>query len=520
MKRSFILLSIVALAAQSAKAEIVPQTGAVNQNGQVPVVNINAPNSDGVSHNRYSQFDVGSQGAILNNSVSGAHTTLAGDVAGNGNLGGRSATVILNEINSANKSMLNGMVEVAGQRADVVIANKSGITCNGCGFINAGQGVLTTGELQFKNGVFDGYRVEQGNILIDGQGMRKGDVDYTAILARTEQINAAIHANDLLVSAGKKTISSDLSKTKNVGFSLDKPAVLLDVAELGGMYAGKITLVATENGVGVNGIGTLVPVSIANQGKIQARGDMSVMADVLNNGGAMVAQEQLSVYGGTLSNRGRMEADKAAFTSVVFSNSGDIRSRSGNIALAVNSFSNNGQLQAAGDLHLSATQLNNVGLLRTEEGSMVLATSSINNAGQIAAAKGMHISAIQLSNIGDVKTENGMMTVRTTSLNNTGKIRAGGALQIDSSNVLNIFNGVIEAQNELGIQGSSIDNYGRLASLSSSVNLNSLRFNQRGEVAAFGDIRSHGLIFGNHGKMISEVGTVTHNGKVIKNAVR
>ncbi len=133
------------------------------------MVNINRAGADGVSHNVYTQFDVGAQGAILNNSLAGANTSLAGTVAGNAQLEGRAAKVILNEVNSANKSILKGMVEVAGQRADVVIANKSGITCNGCGFINARNGVLTTADLQFKDGAFNGYHVNQGNIRVEGR---------------------------------------------------------------------------------------------------------------------------------------------------------------------------------------------------------------------------------------------------------------------------------------------------------------------------------------------------------------
>ena len=37
-----------------------------------------------------------------------------------------------------NPSRLKGYVEVAGKKADVVIANPSGIQCDGCGVINGG----------------------------------------------------------------------------------------------------------------------------------------------------------------------------------------------------------------------------------------------------------------------------------------------------------------------------------------------------------------------------------------------
>lgn len=58
----------------------------------------------------------------------------------------KSAQVILNEVVSANRSRLAGFTEVAGGKADVVVANPYGITCSGCGFINTDRVTLTTGK--------------------------------------------------------------------------------------------------------------------------------------------------------------------------------------------------------------------------------------------------------------------------------------------------------------------------------------------------------------------------------------
>lgn len=38
------------------------------------------------------------------------------------------------------------MIEVAGDKAQVIVANASGITCNNCGFINTDRVTLTTGK--------------------------------------------------------------------------------------------------------------------------------------------------------------------------------------------------------------------------------------------------------------------------------------------------------------------------------------------------------------------------------------
>ncbi len=92
----------------------------------VPVVQIQTPSAAGVSRNVYSRFDIEQRGAILNNSRTNVQTQLGGWVQGNPYLATGPARIILNEINSGNPSYLQGPVEVAGQRAEVVIANPAG----------------------------------------------------------------------------------------------------------------------------------------------------------------------------------------------------------------------------------------------------------------------------------------------------------------------------------------------------------------------------------------------------------
>jgi len=160
----------------------------------VPLVNIQTPSAAGVSRNTYRQFDVQQQGAILNNSRASVQTQLGGWVQGNPWLATGSARVILNEVNSANPSLLHGYVEVAGQRAQVVIANPAGVSCDGCGFINANRATITTGTPIFNGGNLEGYRVQGGTVTITGNGMDARAADYTDLIARAVQINADIFA--------------------------------------------------------------------------------------------------------------------------------------------------------------------------------------------------------------------------------------------------------------------------------------------------------------------------------------
>ncbi|WP_392562710.1 filamentous hemagglutinin N-terminal domain-containing protein [Orbus sturtevantii] len=292
---TFVALGMVSVVTQSQASTVIADNSAAQSqrptiierpNGPT-VVNIQEANKAGVSHNKYNQFDVSREGVILNNSAQSSNTQLGGNIAGNSNLANSgSAKVILNEINSANASQLNGKIEVAGQKAQVVIANAAGITCNGCGFINADRATLTTGSAIIgEDGDLQGYHVEQGNITINGE-FDSREQDYTGLIARTVNVNGQIYANNLAVVAGKNKVEHkigdayDSVKVEKIYSNDDKPQLAIDVAALGGMYANKIKMTSTESGVGVRNAGTLgaygdkQAISIATTGKITNTGKM------------------------------------------------------------------------------------------------------------------------------------------------------------------------------------------------------------------------------------------------------
>ncbi len=120
------------------KAEARHQPQVEETANGIPLVNITAPSSGGVSRNEYETFNVPDKGAILNNSYTLSKTELAGYVQGNNNMAERPAKIIVNEVTGAGSTSMDGFLEVAGNRADVVIANPNGITVNGGGFINTG----------------------------------------------------------------------------------------------------------------------------------------------------------------------------------------------------------------------------------------------------------------------------------------------------------------------------------------------------------------------------------------------
>ena len=123
------MLTFAQIVAGDAHAPSVIQT----PNG-LDQVNVNRPSDAGVSVNTYNRFDVQSKGAILNNSPTIVQTQQAGLINGNPNFRpGDAARIIVNQVNGGAASQINGYLEVAGRRAEVVIANGSGISVNGGG---------------------------------------------------------------------------------------------------------------------------------------------------------------------------------------------------------------------------------------------------------------------------------------------------------------------------------------------------------------------------------------------------
>ncbi|WP_454909598.1 two-partner secretion domain-containing protein [Variovorax gossypii] len=229
----------------------------VSPNG-IPIANIATPSAAGVSRNQFLQFDVNARGVVVNNSRVNAQSGIGGWIVGNPNLATGPARVILSEVNSSNPSYINGPVEIAGQRAEFILANPSGIAVSGGTFINSSRVTLTTGTPQFNAfGGLDSYVVRGGTVSINGAGLDLSKTDYAAILARAVQVNAAINATDLKVVTGANTISADHTQiTPTTGTGV-VPTFALDVAQIGGMFANHIFLVGTEAGLGARNAGSI-----------------------------------------------------------------------------------------------------------------------------------------------------------------------------------------------------------------------------------------------------------------------
>lgn len=321
-----------------------------------PIVNINKPNANGLSHNQYDMFNVDDKGVILNNSRRPVSTELAGYVMGNPNLRGAAAKTILNEVTGTGATAMNGALEVAGRKAHVIIANPNGIAVNNGTFINTSAATLTTGNPIITDGTIAGYDVKQGTVTVSGQGLDTSRTSRTDILAEAVQLNGKVWSDESHVVTGKNTVSVDGSgKVTNVTKNSNSEQVGLDVSQIGGMYANSMYLVGTNDGFGVNNKGILSAqnhISVDSTGKVQ-------------NSGTVVAPDiSISAKGFTQVGKAKFYADSARISADAFTQTGNAVTKDApvliarnNLAVSTNTIKNtNGSvLKSEGVLQLGKT---------------------------------------------------------------------------------------------------------------------------------------------------------------------
>ena len=446
----------------------------------VPVVNISEASQRGVSHNVFTQYDVGTEGIILNNSSDVVESQLGGFIAGNSNLNGRSARLIVNEVTGNNLSTLMGLTEVAGQAADYVLANPNGITCDGCGFINIPRATLATATPQFSNGDLTALTVNGGEFLLEGRGLDATNVTRLDILSRVARINAKIHADKLQMVTGAHLYDYQNRTVQPLEMD-DSPALSLDVASLGGMYANRIALIGTEAGVGVRVDGSLASygddVVLTADGDIMMRdawapdivdvSSTSGNVDILGNltarqvnlyaketlvtrGDSIVGHEALNVYADTIDNAADLIAgvtddgalnDDASLVlrgNTAIDNHGLIYSAGSAVILGGDFYNqSNAAVQVGGELSINVDNLDNTDAqITTVDDMVLLVTDELNNA---------H---------GALVSESGSLTIVTHSFdNNTGLTSAGHELTITVSDSIDNSYGELSASNSLSLNG-------------------------------------------------------------------
>ena len=371
------------------QAQITPDGGTntqVNSQNGVELIDIATPNTSGLSNNSYSEFNVSSSGIILNNSGGTSASQLTGgNISGNSNItAGNQASLILNQITGNNTSLLEGKTEVVGTKAEVIIANPNGITCSGCGFINASQLSLITGTSQWNssNNLTHFNIDNNGKIIVNGTGLDAEEVDVLNLVSRYHEITAEIKAKDKLrILAGNQTYNlQNFTLDSSTGIENNSGNLSIDISALGGLKSGSIELVSSEENLNVNYTAN----TTANNLNITVTGDLSfsnnnIIANILN----IKVNDFLGVYLNISSDSLNITADSLTITDLygILSNintntltiiSNNFYNRAGSFGgntidiITYNDFTNSAYIGAK---NLSVTAKNNFknyGVIRTD----------------------------------------------------------------------------------------------------------------------------------------------------------
>lgn len=457
----FVLTSLsAAIFVETANAAGVEVASGNTQVFQAPngvqVIDIATANGAGVSHNRYIHYNVDPSGQILNNNsaltrAGALQSQLGGQIVPNINLTNE-ARVILNEVVAPNRSSLKGYTEVVGGKADVIVANPYGITCSGCGFINTDRATLTTGVPTIgADGSVAGFRVNQGDILVEGNGIDGRNQKVLDLVARSVRIDGQINGQDVAVVAGSNSYGYADRSTTAEAPSGDTPLYAIDSTALGGMYANRIHLLATENGVGV-----------------RMRGEAAASADdfVLSASGRIEINTRISAERDLKVNTvasAAIEADAASLSS-----RRDLELSGGSVALEGSELSSGADDQAGalsvsasnGDLTLTGSQVHSAGTLDLQASRKIAsdAGSEIKSVGDFALKAGT-----SLDNDGKlIGAAKGKVEAGTT-LTNRNLIHAADTLQVSANNITNTSSAGMSSLSELKLDaGNTIDNAGAL----------------------------------------------------------
>ncbi|WP_081053958.1 hemagglutinin repeat-containing protein [Burkholderia territorii] len=508
------------------------------QNG-LDQVNINKPGNSGVSLNTYNQFDVSKPGAILNNSPTIVNTQQAGYINGNPNFGPNDAArIIVNQVNSPYASQIRGAVEIAGQKAELVIANPSGLVLDGAGFVNTSRAVLTTGVPYYgADGSLSGFNVSRGLVTVSGSGLNASNIDQVDIIARAVQTNAAIYANNLNIIAGSNQVNHDTLAATPIQGDGAAPAVAIDVGQLGGMYSNRIFLVSSGSAVGVQNAGTLSADAtgmtlttdgrLVQSGKISSLGNVAVSAGGgIDNSGTTYSQQSVSLNAGAdVTNSGTLAAQHN-----IGVNAGSLNS-TGAIGAGVDS---NGAVTQAGELQVTTTgQLIATGQ-NIAGGNTTLRGYGVNLAGSKTATNGtLDVNAtagdINLSNAttsaqgalnanaagalvndhGSLSSQSGATLTAGSISNQAGTVSAQGPLSVKSSGAISNQAGTLVSQSTADVEGGAINNQqGILQSAGQMKVVGASLQNSAGRITS---LNSDGLSITSAGKLTNAAGT-TANG--------
>lgn len=392
----------------------------------IPVLNITKPTSSGVSVNKFNDLNVGTEGLILNNlNLLNYNTSYRSELSGehiefNPNFrDGESAKIILNEVVSSNKTVLSGTTEIYGQKADYIVANPNGITCNGCGFINTSRLSLITGSSNIIDGKIDSFKIAPNATLrINGVGVENFGLyaqSPAELVSNAIKISGEVSTlGDLKIFAGNdrydwntQTISSDNTTGSEIA---------IDVSSVGGMKADNIYVVATGKGFGVNLDGNLI-----SSGNIEITADGNIAVKNIIADGKIAIQSNKDIV---------VKKDSRIASNTLF------------YAKSANNITTNGDYILSADIYLyPQNNLLNIGKVEANN-NLFIDAKNIHNYGRLLSNLDMELSVSNdLTNYRGAGILSGgdmNLYIANNLINYKADIYAGGNLKIFGNKDVNV----------------------------------------------------------------------------------
>ncbi|WP_339009185.1 hemagglutinin repeat-containing protein [Fusobacterium animalis] len=387
----------------------------------VPLVNIETPDNNGTSHNVYKDYNVDSRGAILNNAKDLTNSQLGGLIYGNPNLqNSNEASTIINEVSGVNRSRIEGYQEIAGKRANYILANPNGIYINGAGFINTGNVTLTTGR---GNNLLN---PEKGMIEVAGKGLDLRNINKAELIARVAELSAPVY--------GGEEVNLKLGSKNN------KPEYALDARALGSIYAGRINIIVNEDGVGVKTqapmYATKGDVVISSRGKVylkdtQAKGDIKISSTETEIDNKLLAENKINIENKKLLNKGQIIANKDVTIKGNVENNKLIFTNN-NLYIEGN-LKNTADIQTKNNIKINGKNTENTGLIVADR-KININSDNINNINKLVAKDTLDINNKILTNSGKIYSGNETKIVNQ-KINNLGDITSSGKIDINSTDI-------------------------------------------------------------------------------------
>ena len=528
-KRLAALLLFSLLAPCFSYCEIIPDNSAaanhrasVSQTPNAPAtqIDIASPNDKGVSINEYSKFNTPKEGTVFNNSQGGAISKTAGYIPPNPRLNRGEAKLIINQVNSPLPSNLQGNIEIAGRKADLIIANPSGINVNGATIINSSSTTLSTAKPTYENGHLKSLNISKdGSINIGADGLNDNG-DYLNVISNSLKLEGKIYANEINVVAtdGKVSLKNTNSGLRRDNLKIEQEGgshpkgVSIDSSALGGMYAGKINIISTKDGAGINNKGAILADSslkidangdLINEGKLGSNGQTQIGSKTISNQkGSKISASNLDIKAPSVGNRGNIQANTLKLKADRLDNIKGTISSSSALKIEARSLSNKDRAVIGA---AKSERLNELGLDDTKDPS---------KAGVIPPSKNelSVISAEHISNIGGAILSNESYLDIKDSLLNDNSLMVLRALDSEIPNFYNLADSTFIVQEGLSLRGNNLRNES-----SKIISLGGALLGYDSIDNSKGSILSGGNLIINKGALNNEEGLISSKGDLALN---